>query len=88
MKKLIASSIILLSTLSLFAQSSKEIVELKEKIRREVEIQFLTKQYEDSKKRTSMFTMDSYIRQLKRSLEEADKLIKAQKEYIEKYSTK
>ena len=85
MKKLITSSIILLSTLSLFAQSNKEIVELKEKIRREVEIQFLTKQYEDSKKHTSTFIMDNYIRQLKRSIEEADKLIKAQKEYIEKY---
>ena len=35
-----------------------------------------------------MFIMDNYIRQLKRSLEEADKLIKAQKEYIEKYSIK
>ena len=88
MKKVIISNIILLSTLSLFAQSNKEIVELKERIKREVEIQFLTKQYEDSKKHTSMFIMDNYIRQLKRSLEEADKLIKAQKEYIEKYSIK
>ena len=85
MKRLIISSIILLSTLNLFGQTDKDLIELKERIRCEVEIQFLTKRYEESKKHTSMFVMDTYIRQLKRSLEEADKLIKAQKEYIEKY---
>lgn len=85
MKKLITSSIIILSTLHLFGQTDKDLVELKERIRCEVEIQFLTKQYEELKKQTSMFIMDRYIQQLKRSLEEADKLIKAQKEYIEKY---
>ena len=85
MKKLIISSIIILSTLTLFGQTDKELLELKERIRCEVEIQFLTKRYEESKQHTSMFVMDTYIRQLKRSLEEADKLIKAQKEYIEKY---
>ena len=86
MKKLITSSIIILSTLHLFGQTDKDLIELKERIRCEVEIQFLTKQYEELKNQTSMFVMDTYIRQLKRSLEEADKLIKAQKEYIEKYS--
>ena len=86
MKKLIISSIVLFSILNLFGQTGKDLVELKERIRHEVEIQFLTKQYEYSKKHTSMFIMDTYIRQLKRSLEEADKLIKAQKEYIEKYN--
>ena len=85
MKKLIISSIIILSTLTLFGQTDKDLIELKERIRCEVEIQFLTKQYEELKNQTSMFIMDRYIQQLKRSLEEADKLIKAQKEYIEKY---
>lgn len=85
MKKLITSSIIILSTLHLFGQTDKDLIELKERIRCEVEIQFLTKQYEELKNQTSMFIMDRYIQQLKRSLEEADKLIKAQKEYIEKY---
>lgn len=79
-------SILLFSVLPIFGQTDKELLELKEQIRCQVEIQFLTKQYEESKKHTSTFIMDNYIRQLKRSLEEADKLIKAQKEYIEKYS--
>ena len=84
MKKLIISSIILFSTLHLFGQTDVELAELKERIKCEVEIQFLTKRYEESKQQSS-WIMDVYIRQLKQTIEEADKLIKAQKEYIEKY---
>lgn len=84
MKKLITSSIIILSTLTLFGQTDIELAELKERIKCEVEIQFLTKRYEESKQQSS-WIMDVYIRQLKQTIEEADKLIKAQKEYIEKY---
>lgn len=84
MKKVIIYSIILLLFISnnLFGETDKESIE---KIKHQVEIQFFIKQYEESKFYTDTWIVDNYVRQLKQSLEKAEQVIKAQKEYIEKY---